>query len=168
MSTTLPMETTLASDLELARQVQIGEAMKIRDRHDSDFEQVRALLENAGLPIKGIDRTRGWVAEEDGQVISHIAIEETPDAVVLRSLATVPTAQGRGFARTLLDLAEHHAGSRAILLRTKTVGPWVLRRGYVPAEPDQIPQSVRATSEFEGSLCSGFPVYMKKVDQVVD
>jgi N-acetylglutamate synthase-like GNAT family acetyltransferase len=138
--------------------------MNIRDRQDSDFEQVRALLENAGLPIKGIDRTRGWVAEEDGQLISHIAIEETPDAVVLRSLATVPSAQGRGLARILMDLAEHHAGTRAILLRTKTVGPWVSRKGYVPAEPDQIPQSVRATSEFEGSLCSGFPVYIKDAD----
>lgn len=142
--------------------------MNIRDRQQTDFEQVRVLLDKAGLPVKGIDRTRGWVAEEDGQVFSHIAIEETPDAVVLRSLATVPTAQGRGLARSLLDLAEHHAGRRAILLRTKTVGPWVSRRGYVPAEPDQIPQSVRATSEFEGSLCSGFPIYMKKVDPAVD
>jgi N-acetylglutamate synthase-like GNAT family acetyltransferase len=135
--------------------------MNIRERRESDFDRVRVLLENAGLPVKGIDRTRGWVAEEDGQIASHIALEETSDAVVLRSLATTPSAQRRGFARALMESAEQQAGSRAILLRTKTVGPWVLKRGYVPAQPEQIPQSVRATSEFEGSLCSGFPVYIR-------
>lgn len=140
--------------------------MGIRERLESDFDQVRMLLENAGLPEKGIDRTRGWVAEENGQVISHIALEEMGDAVVLRSLATAPSSRGRGLARALMDLAEEQAGSRAILLRTKTVGPWVLRRGYVPAEPEQIPQSVRATSEFEGSLCSGFPVYIRNAVKV--
>ena len=140
--------------------------MTIRERLEDDFDQVRILLESAGLPVKGIDRTRGWVAEEDGQVISHIALEETVDAVVLRSLATAPSSQGKGLARVLIDLAEGQAGSRVILLRTKTVGPWVLRRGYVPAEPEQIPQSVRATSEFEGSLCSGFPVYIRNTVKV--
>ncbi len=135
--------------------------MNIRDRRESDFDRVRVLLENAGLPVKGIDRTRGWVAEEDDEIASHIALEETGDAVVLRSLSTTPSAQRRGIARALMELAEQQAGSRASLLRTKTVGPWVLKRGYVPAQPDQIPQSVQATSEFEGSLCSGFPVYIR-------
>jgi hypothetical protein len=60
-----------------------------------------------------------------------------------------------------MDIAEAEAGNRAILLRTKTIGPWVLRRGYASASEDQIPASVKSTTEFEGSLCSGFPVYIK-------
>ena len=135
--------------------------MNIRERQPGDLESVRALLETSGLPFNGIERTRGWIVEECGQVISHIALEEAGNAVVLRSLATVPAAQGRGVARKLMELAEAQAGNRPILLRTKTVGPWVLRRGYGLIASDQVPESVRSTSEFEGTMCSGYPIYMK-------
>lgn len=135
--------------------------MNIRTRQDGDLDAVRALLEISGLPFNGIERTRGWVAEESGQIISHIALEEAEGAVVLRSLATAPVAQGRGFARHLMDVAETYAGDRTILLRTKTVGSWVLRRGYSPIGSDQVPESARSTSEFEGSMCSGYPIYIK-------
>ena len=135
--------------------------MNIRERRTNDLEAVRALLEEGGLPSKGLERTKGWVAEDGDQIISHIALEETTDAVVLRSLATAPAAQRRGVARQLMDIAEAQAGDKAILLRTKTVGPWVLRRGYAPIASDQVPASVRSTSEFEGSMCSGYPIYMK-------
>jgi hypothetical protein len=47
------------------------------------------------------------------------------------------------------------------VLRTKSVGAWVERRGYRPASAGQIPQSLLGTSEFEGSLCSGYPVFIK-------
>lgn len=74
--------------------------MNIREREAAEeFEAVRALLEIGGLPAKGLERTKGWVAEENGQIISDIALEEADDAVVLRSLATAPAAQGRGAAR---------------------------------------------------------------------
>jgi N-acetylglutamate synthase-like GNAT family acetyltransferase len=138
--------------------------MNIRERKADDFEAVRALLETGGLPAKGLERTQGWVAEENGQIISHIALEEAEGAVVLRSLATAPAAQGRGTARQLMDVAEAHAGNRSVLLRTKTVGPWVLRRGYALISSAEVPVGVRSTSEFEGSMCSGYPIYTKRMD----
>ncbi len=136
--------------------------MNIRERNAADIEAVRSLLEIGGLPSTGLERTRGWVAEDDGQIVSHIAVEETEDAVVLHSMATAPSSQGQGVARSLMDLAEAEAGERTILLRTKTVGPWVLRRGFVLASSEQIPASARTTSEFEGSLCSGYPIYIRQ------
>ncbi len=135
--------------------------MNIRERQAEDMVAVQGLLETGGLPSRGLERTIGWIAEENGRIISHIALEEAEGAVVLRSLATAPAAKGRGTAKQLMDLAEAHAGNRTILLRTKTVGPWVLRRGYALIASDQVPQSVRSTSEFEGSMCSGYPIYMK-------
>ena len=135
--------------------------MNVRERQAEDLGAVRSLLETGGLPLRGLERTIGWIAEENGQIISHIALEEAEGAVVLRSLATAPAARRRGTARQLMDLAEAHAGNRPILLRTKTVGPWVLRRGYALIASDQVPQSVRSTSEFEGSMCSGYPIYMR-------
>ncbi len=135
--------------------------MNIRQRQAEDLELVRGLLETGRLPSKGLERTIGWIAEENGRIISHNALEEADGAVVLRSLATAPAAQGRGAARQLMDIAEAHAGNRTILLRTKTVGPWVLRRGYSLIASDQVPVSARSTSEFEGSMCSGYPIYRK-------
>jgi N-acetylglutamate synthase-like GNAT family acetyltransferase len=137
--------------------------MNIRERQPGDLEAVRRLLEANALPFKGMELTRGWVAEEDGHIISHIALEEAEGAVVLRSLVTAPAVQGRGIARRLMELAEAQAGDRTILLRTKTIGSWALRLGYSLIASDQVPASVRSTSEFEGSICSGFPIYLKQL-----
>jgi AhpD family alkylhydroperoxidase len=119
------------------------------------------MLEAADLPSMGLERTEGWVAEENGCLLGHVALERTKDAAVLRSLVVVPSAQGQGLGRLLMDLAEREAGSRTVLLRTRTIGPWAVRRGYSHAKPEQIPESIRGTTEFEGSLCSGFPAYVK-------
>ena len=135
--------------------------MNIRVRQPEDMDSVRALLEAADLPSKGLERTEGWVAEENGRLLGHVALEPTADAAVLRSLAVAPSAQGRGLARRLMDLAESEAGHRTLLLKTRTIGPWAERRGYFRANPDQIPESVKGTTEFEGSLCSGYPAYIK-------
>jgi len=118
-------------------------------------------LEAANLPSKGLERTEGWVAEENGRLLGHVALERKKDAAVLRSLVVVPSAQGQGLGRLLMDLAEREAGNRTVLLRTRTIGPWAVRRGYSLAKPEHIPESIRGTTEFEGSLCSGFPAYVK-------
>ena len=76
--------------------------MNVRERQAEDLEAVQGLLETGGLPSRGLERTIGWIAEENGQIISHIALEEAKGAVVLRSLATAPAAQGRGAARQLM------------------------------------------------------------------
>lgn len=135
--------------------------MNIRERKPEDMDLVRSLLEAVELPSKGLEHTEGWVAEEGGRLLGHVALERKEDAAVLRSLAVKPSAQGQGLARRLMDLAEREAGDRILLLRTRTIGPWVERRGYRHAKPDQIPESLQGTTEFEGSLCSGYPAYIK-------
>lgn len=137
--------------------------MNIRARQPEDLDSVRTLLEGADLPSKGLECTEGWVAEENGRPVGHVALERTADAAVLRSLAIAPAAQGRGLARRLMDQAESEAGNRALVLRTLTIGPWAERRGYFRANPDQIPESILNTTEFEGSLCSGYPAYVRPV-----
>jgi len=135
--------------------------MTIRARQPEDLDSVRALLAAADLPSNGLERTEGWVAEANGRLLGHVALERTVDAAVLRSLAVAPSARGQGLARRLMDLAEAEAGHRTLLLKTSTIGPWAERRGYFRANPDQMPESVRGTTEFEGALCSGYPAYMK-------
>ncbi|MDR3669651.1 MAG: hypothetical protein P4L36_02340 [Holophaga sp.] len=63
-----------------------------------------------------------------------------------------------------MERAEREAGNRPLLLKTQTIGAWVERRGYRHAGLAQIPESVRTTTEFQGSLCSCCPAYIKGGD----
>jgi len=142
--------------------------MSIRKRVPEDLSDVSRLLEAVQLPPKGLERTEGWVAEEAGRLVGHVAVETTPDAAVLRSLVVDASQQGRGLGRQLLDVAEAHAGQRSVVLKTDTIGSWVERRGYRRTTQDKVPASVLATTQFEGSLCSGYPVYLKPSPALLD
>jgi SAM-dependent methyltransferase/N-acetylglutamate synthase-like GNAT family acetyltransferase len=135
--------------------------MIIRTRRTEDRPQVDQLLQAVELPTSGLDRAEGWVLEEQGEILGHVAVESTPDAVVIRSLVVVAKAQGRGYGRRLLEAAEAAAAGRTLVLRTETIGAWVRRRGYLRTTVQQLPASVRGTTEFEGELCSGCPAYAK-------
>ena len=135
--------------------------MAIRPRTPEDFPAVTRLLDAAALTAQGLERTEGWVVEEAGRILAHVALERTPDAAVLRSLVVDPAQSGRGLARQLLDLAEAQAGPRTLLLKTSSIGPWVERRGYRRVTRDQVPASALATTQFEGCLCSDYPIYLK-------
>ncbi len=135
--------------------------MNIRKRTPEDRPTVDRLLQSVALPSAGLERTEGWVAEERGEILGHVALERTPDIAVIRSLAVVPHAQGRGLARMLMDLVEREGGSRILALRTESIGPWVERRGYRRTTADQLPDSVRTTTQFEGALCASYTMYAK-------
>ena len=135
--------------------------MDLRQRQPEDLAAVARLLEAADLPVSGLERTEGWVLEENRTLLGHVAVERTPDVLVIRSLVVAPEARGQNLGRQLLDLAEAQAGDRLRVLRTQTIGPWAERRGFRRVTPDQLPASVRSTTEFEGELCACCPVYAK-------
>jgi N-acetylglutamate synthase-like GNAT family acetyltransferase len=135
--------------------------MDLRPRQPEDLPAVARLLEAADLPVSGLERTEGWVIEENQALLGHVAVERTPDVLVIRSLVVAPEARGQNLGRRLLDLAEAQGGDRLRVLRTQTIGPWAERRGYRRVALDQMPASVRGTTEFEGTLCACCPVYAK-------
>jgi len=136
--------------------------MHLRKRLSSDQDQVLHLLAAAGLPGDGLAFTEGWVLESQDRVIGHVALEPTADAVVVRSLVVDPGHRGQGHGERLMVQAEASAAGRVLVLKTETIGPWMQRRGYRLASLDQVPASVRTTTQFSGSLCSGTPVYRKE------
>lgn len=142
--------------------------MSIRPRIPADFPAIARLLEAVGLPAAGLDRTEGRVCELDGQVVGHVAIETTPDAAVIRSLVVAAERRGQGLGAQLLEAAEALAGPRILVLKTDSIGPWVQRRGYQAVTLAEVPASVLATTQFEGSLCSGYPVFMRAPGAVMD
>jgi SAM-dependent methyltransferase/GNAT superfamily N-acetyltransferase len=137
--------------------------MRLRKRLPSDQAQVLRLLAAVGLPPDGLDRTEGWVLETEGIVRGHVAVEPTADALVIRSLVLDSPHRGKGFGESLMAAAEAAAAGRVLVLKTETVGPWMERRGYRLATLEEVPASVRTTTQFSGSLCSGTPVYLKEI-----
>jgi len=142
--------------------------MPIRKRNPEDLPSVLRLLEAVHLPAAGLERTEGWVCERDGQIVGHVALEATPDAAVLRSLVVEAAHLGQGLGARLLDAAEALAGARTLVLKTDGIGPWMQRRGYQPATLAEVPASVLTTTQFEGALCSGYPVFLRSPGAVLD
>ena len=134
--------------------------MRIRAREQDDLAEVERLLSAVGLPPDGLDRTRGWVLLEDDRIHGHIALECAGTTTVLRSLVVAKEQQGHGLGRALFDFAEAALaawGPGLRVLRTDSIGDWVLRRGYRLAQLGELPAPVRGTSQFSGGLCAGSP-----------
>ena len=128
--------------------------MMIRLRTETDLGAVRALLAAEKLPLDALDVTEGWVAEEDGRIVGHVALEPADGAVLVRSLVVAPPHRGRGLGERLMQAAEAAAGERPRYLKTDAVGPWMMARGYRLARPDEIPEEILATSQFAGGACA--------------
>ena len=50
-----------------------------------------------------------WVAEMDGGIVGTVSLTTEPEGLYVRSMAVVPSAQGLGIGRQLLDELHDHA-----------------------------------------------------------
>jgi len=141
--------------------------MQIRERVLADRVSVQALLTESELPLDGLELARGWVAIADGRIAGHVAVEEFGESVILRSLVVAPDARGQGIARTLLLHAEQESIGRTLYLRTRTINAWVERLGYKTIAVEFVPETLKASAEFGGSICASVPVYCKQIPVTV-
>ena len=63
---------------------------------DADYESLVATSE-------------AWVAEEDGEIVGFLVLTGESDALLLEGVAVLPSYQGLGVGRRLLELAETEA-----------------------------------------------------------
>jgi N-acetylglutamate synthase-like GNAT family acetyltransferase len=106
------------------------------------YARNRAILGVEPIPLKTsaaaiVAGKETWIAEEDGQALGALALEQDGDALLIWSVATHPQAQGRGLGNHMLDFAHRRAretGARRITLYTgeKLTDnvAWYLRRGF--------------------------------------
>jgi len=140
-------------------------AHRIRSAAASDLPAVLALLEQAGLPSAGVAEhlERFWVLEVDGQVAGAVGLELYGDSGLLRSLVVRPDLRGQRQGHNLYFHVVNQAMGLSLIeliLLTTTAQDFFAKLGFEVIERDQVPASMRASSEFSGA-CPDSAVCMR-------
>jgi amino-acid N-acetyltransferase len=119
----------------------------------ADFEAIKGLLREAGLPTEGVGEAGGTylVAREGGSVIGCVGLEVYGAYGLLRSLAVSPERRGQGVGSALthraLELARER-GLRRVFLLTTTAEGFFTRFGFAPLPREQAPPEIQGSAEF--------------------
>ncbi|HTV79760.1 MAG TPA: arsenic resistance N-acetyltransferase ArsN2 [Steroidobacteraceae bacterium] len=142
-------------------------ALALRPSNRSDFEAVRALLSDAGLPTEDLASAPGlrfWVGEQGDLIVGAIGLEPYGAAGLLRSLAVATSYRAHGLGSLLVERLEreaHAAEIQVLVLLTQTAEPFFQRLGYEVIEREYVPEEVKHSAEF-ASLCPASAVCMTK------
>lgn len=138
----------------------------IREATPADLPAVRALLQEAALPVADLQEASiaFLVAEREGAVVGAVGLERHASTGLLRSLVVAPGERGQGTGDALAAALEAKASSTGIselVLLTQTAAPFFARRGYSAIERAAAPEAVQASAEFR-SLCPASATCMVK------
>jgi len=131
-------------------------ATALRAAGSGDLAEVERLLDGAGLPLAGVRESLGdfVVAEAEGGIVGVIGLERCGDSALLRSAAVDPAWRSRGLGRSLVERIVADANRRnlrALYLLTTTAERYFANLGFTHTTRDAVPDSVRATAEFQGA-----------------
>ena len=139
--------------------------MIIRPPEVQDFQTVRELLADAGLPTEDFAPEHlACVADDAGTPVGAIGFERYETVGLLRSLVVAESARVNGLGRKLVEALEARAreqGVAEIWLLTIDANAYFEKLGYVPRERAAAPDAIRNTAEFAG-LCPADAVLMSK------
>jgi amino-acid N-acetyltransferase len=140
----------------------------LRQARPSDWNGIRELLVDSGLPCEdlGRDRLDGFlVAEDGGCLVGLIGLDIFDTTGLLRSLVVAGPARRAGLGGKLvgsLEAAAQAAGITELWLLTIDAERFFQRHGFDIVERAVAPADIRGTDEF-GSLCPDSAFLMRKV-----
>lgn len=135
----------------------------LRNAIASDLPGVRALLEQAGLPLDGVEDQfdRGYVIAITGnRIVGAAGVEVHGEHGLLRSAVVHPDMRGRGIgARLTQERIEwaRQQGLKSLWLLTTTAADFFPRFGFEAARRDDAPPAIRSSGEF-AYACPGSAV----------
>lgn len=131
----------------------------VRRAEASDWATVRSLLEEASLPLEGLDGCWStWVAVEDHDVVATASLERHGQSFLLRSVAVSPDHRRRGIGAQLVATAVRTAGQPVVLL-TETAADWFGRHGFEVSSRSGLDAALGASPELQ-HLCPDSAVVM--------
>jgi len=129
---------------------------RLRPAAPSDLEKVERLLTASHLPLDGVADALGTfvVAEAGDDIVGVAGLEVCCDNALLRSVAVADDWRSHGVGRALVTRVISDAearGLRGLYLLTTTAERYFPSFGFRPVSRDEVPDDVRATSEFQGA-----------------
>jgi len=130
----------------------------LRRASASDWQSLRQLLIDAGLPIEDIGPTMlndFLIAETGGSIVGVVGLQKFEKIGLLRSLVVAERARRSGLGGLLLGALEEDArtsGINQLWLLTIDADGFFARQGFEMTPREQAPVSIRQTEEFRG-LC---------------
>ena len=134
-----------------------------------DTDAIIALVASSGLPIEGLrtildqHHDAAWVMRDsDGRLLACAVVEPFGRVGLLRSVAVAEDTRARGRGTALIDDILRHPRIRTldgVYLLTETAEPFFARRGFRSIAREQVPDEIRASSEF-ASVCPASAVVM--------
>ena len=139
--------------------------IQVRRPVASDFERVRCMLIDAGLPVDDfVTDHLAFVACDDDQPVAAIGCEKFADVWLLRSLVVAEGQRSQGLGARLVAALEADArdqGVAGIWLLTIDADGFFESQGYRRRERDEAPEVVRSTAEFS-DRCPASAVLMSQ------
>jgi amino-acid N-acetyltransferase len=131
-----------------------------------DAPSMLALLAASGLPTAGLTEHLGsaYVARRGGRIVGTAALELYEGGALLRSVAVDEGERGGGLGRLLTERAVDEADARelaAVYLLTTSAEEYFTRFGFAVVAREQVPDSLRASVEFQ-SACPASATVMRK------
>jgi len=130
--------------------------MQIRDAVNSDLSVVASLLEASDLPVDGVREnfSNFIVAENESGIAGVIGFEKFDSIALLRSAVVSPAHRGSGVGQRLVEELLNRAeksGVEQVYLLTTTAERYFLRFGFARTTRAAVPDSVKASAEFQGA-----------------
>jgi amino-acid N-acetyltransferase len=128
-------------------------------------QQVIELLEQNGLPSSDIDANKILYALlQNDAIVGTGGVEYFGEHALIRSVSVTKNQRGNGLGSFITRELEENCKERGIYsvyLLTMTAKDFFSGEGYSVVDRDQVPQSIKNTSEFS-SICPTSAVVMKK------
>ena len=139
---------------------------KLIPANNSIKQLVIALLQENNLPVSDLDKGKHLFALlQKDQIIGTGGIEFFERCALLRSISVKKDLQGNGLGKFItagLEKVSKQKGVDCLYLLTTTAKDFFNKEGYEVINRDDVPESIKNTSEFS-SVCPSSAIVMKKV-----
>ena len=143
--------------------------MHIIPAEEERRDEIIQLLQSQKLPAEDLPvlLTGFYTAIENDQLVGVIGMERYGCFGLLRSMVVHPGFRNRQIAETLVNTLEQAAKSKEIIsmyLLTETASKYFEKKGYKTIQREQVPEPVKASSEFSSICPVSATVMMKPID----
>ncbi|MEM7485999.1 MAG: arsenic resistance N-acetyltransferase ArsN2 [Bacteroidota bacterium] len=140
--------------------------MEPEEIEDYDFEKVKNLLKENGLPYEDLRSSKvAFLTSKSGsEIIGCIGIEKYGEDGLLRSFAVTEDSKNKGVGGKLLNKLMDESkkeGIKKMHLLTTTADQYFLKKGFSIAKRMEAPKAIASSREFS-EICPSSSVYMIK------